>query len=232
MTLNLPEAALVLMMRRCSVFRRTELALATQATATCPGSVSRSRVSIRWSAVRDRRRLAGRPQIRGRRSAATWWPLRCRGRGARRCSAGRTGWTFRIVFAVSGLHTCGWHPARLQSWSRLRAARAARRSTTTSPATTAVRPCRRTTSPSSARAARACCSVATRTSCRVLISWTEGSDSPAASIPELASRRGLLEQLAELDQRRPFGLTGFPAAGSRGPSADRSLRRPSPARSR
>ncbi len=26
----------------------------------------------------------------------------------------------------------------------------------------------------------------------------------------LASRRGLLEQLAELDQRRPFGLTGFP----------------------
>ena len=25
---------------------------------------------------------------------------------------------FRIVFAVSGLHTCCWHPARLQSWSR------------------------------------------------------------------------------------------------------------------
>ena len=40
---------------------------------------------------------------------------------------------------------------------------AARRSTTTSPATTAVRPCRRTTSPSSARTARACCNVATLT---------------------------------------------------------------------
>ena len=24
-------------------------------------------------------------------------------------------WMFRIVFAVKGLHTCGWHPARLQS---------------------------------------------------------------------------------------------------------------------
>ena len=41
----------------------------------------------------------------------------------------------------------------------------------------------------------------------------------------LASRRGLLEQLAELDQRRPFGLTGFPqpylAARQRiGPSVD------------
>ncbi len=31
---------------------------------------------------------------------------------------------FRVVFAVSGLHTCGWHPARLQSWSWPRAARA------------------------------------------------------------------------------------------------------------
>lgn len=62
-----------------------------------------------------------------------------------------------------------------------------RRSITTSPATTAVRPCRRTTSPSSARTARACCSVATRTPCRALISWTEGSASPAASIPELTA---------------------------------------------
>jgi hypothetical protein len=114
--------------------------------------------------------------------------------------------------------------------------------------------------------------VATRTSCRALISRTEGSESPAASIPDLAhlqvaerrldnpsdvslirlprrqvpvgylgvlvhelghgrvclrlaSRGRLLEQLAELDQRRPFGLAGLPqadlAARQRiGPSVD------------
>ena len=93
-------------------------------------------------------------------------------------------WTFRIVFAVIGLHTCGWHPARPQSWSRSRGARPDRRSATASPATIAVRPWRTTTSPSSARTARACCRVATGTSCRALISRTEGSGSPAASIPE------------------------------------------------
>lgn len=82
---------------------------------------------------------------------------------------------FRIVFAVSGLQTCGVHPARLQSWSRPRGARAGHRSELTSPATIAVRPWRTTISPSSARTARACCPVAAGTSCRSLISWTEGS---------------------------------------------------------
>ena len=38
---------------------------------------------------------------------------------------------------------------------------------------------------------------------------------------------GLLEQLAELDLRRPFGLAVSSAAGSRGPSAGRSRRIPS-----
>ena len=40
-----------------------------------------------------------------------------------------------------------------------------------------------------------------------------------------ADRLGLLEQFAELDLRRPFGLAGA-AAGSRGPSAGRSRRTP------
>jgi len=123
-------------------------------------------------------------------------------------------------------------PARLQSWSRPREGRPGRRSMLTSPATTAVRPWRMTTGPSPPRTARACFMVATGTFCSSLISRTEGSGSPAVSIQEriafpaasatccqaghggvrlgLASRRGLLEQLAELDLRRPFGLAGLP----------------------
>src|SRR6266496_6201593 len=60
-------------------------------------------------------------------------------------------WMFRIVLAVIGLHTCGWQPARLQSWSRPRAVRGDRRSGTVSQATTAVRPWRTTIRPSSDR---------------------------------------------------------------------------------
>src|SRR6266567_6038272 len=66
-------------------------------------------------------------------------------------------WMFRTVLAVIGLHTCGWQPARLQTWSRPRAVRGDRRSGTVSQATTAVRPWRTTIRPSSARTARACC---------------------------------------------------------------------------
>jgi hypothetical protein len=195
-------------------------------------------------------------------------------------------WMFRIVLAVIGLHTCGWQPARLQSWSRPRAVRGDRRSGTVSPATTAVRPWRTTIRPSSARTHPRADRIPDRI-CHLLPgpSAASGIDSqdryvpvldepltgapgiatapqlriqqveqrpvyladlhvpesgldhppdvdlvrlPGRQIPvgdldipvhelsdggvglRLAPRRGLLEQFAEFDLRRPFGLAGLP----------------------
>ena len=52
--------------------------------------LSCSGLRIRRSAVRGRRRHAGQLQIRGRRSAAVWWPRRCHGQDAPQYCAGRT----------------------------------------------------------------------------------------------------------------------------------------------